>query len=256
MNTIKGSKINYLLENIPRGTLVLSSYLKDFGISNDLQQSYVKNGWLKRIDRGVFIFFKDEPSLEGALSCLSVQSNLELHLGGLSALRLQGYHHFLQGDDKSIVEQVFKPAQDRVPGWFSETNLNRKIEIVSTSFLSGGFALEYRKHRDYSYPISSVERAILEYLFLCPEKGSLKMAYQMLEMMVGLRPDMLQTLLEHCSSVKVKRLFLFMAEKLGHDWLDYLDLTRIDLGHGKRVIESNGVYDSHYKISLKDVENV
>jgi len=44
------------------------------------------------------------------------------------------------------------------------------------------------------------------------------MAYQMLEMMVGLRLDVVHTLLEHCSSVKVKRLFLHMVEKLGYSW--------------------------------------
>jgi hypothetical protein len=256
MNTINGTKIKYLVERVPRGTLVLSSYLKDLGISNDLQQAYVKNGWLKRVDRGVFVFFSDEPTLEGALSCLSTQSNLEIHLGGLSALRLQGYHHFIQRDGNSIVEYVYKPSQERLPAWFNASNLQRNMEIVSTSFLGGGFALEKQKHRDYEYPIASAERAILEYLFLCPERGSLKVAYQMLEMMVGLRPDSLQTLLEHCSSVKVKRLFLYMAEKLGHAWFDYLDVARIDLGKGKRVIEPNGVYDSKYRISLRDVENV
>jgi hypothetical protein len=77
------------------------------------------------------------------------------------------------------------------------------------------------------------------------------MAYQMLEMMVGLRLDVVHTLLEHCSSVKVKRLFLHMVEKLGYSWFEYLDSARIDLGQGKRVIEPDGVYDSKYRISLR-----
>ena len=42
--------------------------------------------------------------------------------------------------------------------------------------------------------------------------------------------------LEECRSVKVKRLFLFMAEKARHAWFEALDLDRIDLGSGKRVI--------------------
>jgi hypothetical protein len=32
---------------------------------------------------------------------------------------------------------------------------------------------------------------------------------------------------------------------------EYLDLARIDLGQGKRVIEPDGVYDSKYRISLR-----
>jgi len=67
---------------------------------------------------------------------------------------------------------------------------------------------------------------------------------------------MIQQLLEKSKSVKVKRLFLYMAEKAGHAWLRYLDLNRIDLGSGKRAIVKNGVYNSKYQITLpRDLVN-
>ncbi|MFR9534110.1 MAG: type IV toxin-antitoxin system AbiEi family antitoxin domain-containing protein, partial [Rikenellaceae bacterium] len=69
-------------------------------------------------------------------------------------------------------------------------------------------------------------------------------------MLTTLRPKLLQQLLELCSSVKVKRLFLYMAEKSGHSWFRSLDLDKIDLGSGKRMIEKNGVYNSKYMITL------
>ena len=52
-----------------------------------------------------------------------------------------------------------------------------------------------------------------------------------------------QRLLEECRPVKVKRMFLFMAEKARHAWFEVLGLNRIGLGCGMRVIAKGGVYD-------------
>ena len=59
-----------------------------------------------------------------------------------------------------------------------------------------------------------------------------------------------QRLLEEYRPVKVKRLFLFMAEKARHAWFEALDLDRIDLGSGKRVIAKGGVYNKKYQITI------
>ena len=98
--------------------------------------------------------------------------------------------------------------------------------------------------------ISSPERAILECLYLAPDRFDVVECYQILEGLVNLRPKILQELLENCSSIKVKRLFLFMASKARHQWLDFVDQSRIDLGTGDRVIVKGGVYISKYKISI------
>ncbi len=75
-------------------------------------------------------------------------------------------------------------------------------------------------------------------------------------MLNGLIPKLLQQLLEENSSVKVKRLFLYMAEKAGHSWFHDLNLDRIYLGKGKRSNVKNGVYDPKYKIILpRDLAN-
>ncbi|MEX2371969.1 MAG: type IV toxin-antitoxin system AbiEi family antitoxin domain-containing protein, partial [Bacteroidales bacterium] len=66
----------------------------------------------------------------------------------------------------------------------------------------------------------------------------------------NLRPKILQELLENCNSIKVIRLFLYMASKANHQWLDFVDQSRIDLGTGDRVIVKGGVYIKKYKISL------
>ena len=90
----------------------------------------------------------------------------------------------------------------------------------------------------------------MECLYLAPEEQELMECYELMEGLTNLRPQQVQGLLEVCSSVKVKRLFLYFAEKAKHSWLEYLDLSKIDLGKGKRSIVNNGVFVPKYGITL------
>lgn len=59
-----------------------------------------------------------------------------------------------------------------------------------------------------------------------------------------------QTLLSQCKSVKVKRLFLYMAEKSNHQWFQFLKTDEINIGTGNRMVTEKGVYISKYLISI------
>ena len=83
-----------------------------------------------------------------------------------------------------------------------------------------------------------------------PDKLDLIECYHLVEGLSNLRPKLLQELLEKCSSVKVKRLFLMMASKAQHQWLTFLDLKKIDLGKGDRSIIKGGVYNAKVHISV------
>lgn len=74
--------------------------------------------------------------------------------------------------------------------------------------------------------------------------------YYVMEQLTALRPDVVQALLEKNTSIKMKRLFLYMAEKASHAWFSDLNLAKIDTGSGKREIVPNGVYDSKYQIVI------
>jgi hypothetical protein len=41
-----------------------------------------------------------------------------------------------------------------------------------------------------------------------------------------------------------------MAEKHGHPWVSDLDVSRLDLGKGKRMIVPNGRFDRKYRITV------
>jgi hypothetical protein len=72
----------------------------------------------------------------------------------------------------------------------------------------------------------------------------------------NLPPKQVQALLEDCQSVKVKRLFLYMAEKANHSWFKQLDLSKLDLGSGKRSIVKSGVLIDKYGITVpKELED-
>ena len=74
-----------------------------------------------------------------------------------------------------------------------------------------------------------------------------------MEMLYRLRLNIVQQLLDSCSSIKVKRLFLYLSEKCDHPYFHELDLTSIDLGSGKVVIAPGGKYHAKWKISLPNI---
>jgi hypothetical protein len=91
---------------------------------------------------------------------------------------------------------------------------------------------------------------MLEMLHLVPRKVGFDEARLVMGNLVTLRPEVVQGLLAACHSVKVKRLFLYMAENQEHAWFSQVDLSKVDLGKGKRMIVSNGRYDQKYRITV------
>ena len=63
---------------------------------------------------------------------------------------------------------------------------------------------------------------------------------------------LVQALLERCNSVKVKRLFMVLAESFQHAWVKKLDLSKVDFGKGKRILVRGGRFDSKYNITVPD----
>lgn len=102
----------------------------------------------------------------------------------------------------------------------------------------------------YKLKISTTARAMMECLYLAPKEQPLMECYEIMEGLNNLRPQSVQQLLENCNSIKVKRLFLFLAEKAGHNWFAHIKMENIDLGKGKRSLVPNGIYDPKYQITV------
>lgn len=248
MSTDSKLKINQLLSANPSGIVYLSSWLVAQGYSLDLQKRYRKSDWLTSIGTGAMIRSGQNVDYEGAIYALQEQADLFVHPGGKTALALLGKAHYLEMAQKKVT--LFGGADERLPAWFLNYDWGLQLDYHSSSFLPPELGLTQIERKTFSIKISNATRSLMECLYLAPKQQELLECYQLMEGLNNLRPNQVQTLLEACSSIKVKRLFLYLAEKANHSWFQYLDVTKINLGKGKRSIVKDGVYDSTYKITI------
>ncbi len=248
MTTNSDKKLMILLSNHVPGTVLLASWLEKKGVSRDLQQYYLKSGWLESYGFGAFKRPNENIQWTGALNSIQRQTDLSVHIGGLTSISLQGLSHYVRLEKEPLY--LFSPQYVKLPRWFLNQEWSNQIIHLKTKFLPANSALFDYSQDSIKFQISSPERAILECLYQTPDRFDMVECYQILEGLANLRPKILQELLENCSSIKVKRLFLYMASKANHQWLDFVDQSKIELGTGDRVIVKGGVYISKYKISI------
>lgn len=250
MSTDKRTKINQLLNSQPYGVVFISSYLDKQGYNLDLLKRYRHNGWLTSIGSGALIRAGDTVDYLGGIYALQSQARLSIHPGGKTALALLGKAHFLNFSEKQAF--LYGNKGEKLPTWFKHHNWGLNIEYHTSSFLPPELELAEINHQTFSIKVSGAARALMECLYLSSEKHDLLECYEIMEGLTNLRPNGVQKLLEACTSVKVKRLFLFMADKANHAWFKHLDATKIDLGSGKRSITKKGVYVAKYEITVPE----
>ncbi len=261
MSTKPKSYLNQMLSQLPNGCVATSIWLKSLGISNDLQQSYKRNGWLKSIGKGAFVKYNDEATAEGAIYTLQKQLNLKVHIGASSALAMHNFEHF--ATLAFFPTQLFTADNIKLPKWFVDNFIKNAKNpsktqngFFKTSLFSTDVGIKIIEQNGLELQISTPERAFLEELYIAPEYINFSSIYQMLELAVNLQPELLQELLENCNSIKIKRLFLYMAENISHEWFAYLNLSKINLGSGKRVISKGGKLDKKYNIVIEDLDRI
>jgi hypothetical protein len=248
MNTLIKSKINQLLQEIPQGVVVLASWLHSKGYSYELQRRYKESQWLESIGNAALKRKGDTIDVYGALYALQYQADKEVHVGGISSLAMQGFAHYIKMEEKRVY--LFSDTNFNVPKWFQHYVWSETPVIIKRNTFPATLGLLDFRHQNFSIKISSPARAVMECLEMSPSQFDLVEAYQLLEGLNSLKPNDVQVLLEKCTSVKVKRLFLFLAEKCGHAWFTYLNFENINLGSGKRMIVENGVYITKYQITV------
>jgi len=232
----------------PSGVVYLSSWLTKNGFSTQLLNRYKKSNWIYSIGTGVWMRVGVEPTYQGALYAIQEQSKLSVHIGAKTALSLQGKAHYLELSTQQII--LFGSSKEKLPAWFTKYDWGLKVNYFSSSFLPPKMGLQTLEQSNFSLLVSSPARALLECLYLVPKKQELVECYEIMEGLNNLRPKQVQELLEQCTSIKVKRLFLYMAEKAQHDWFNYINLEKIDLGKGKRSLVKDGVYIAKYHIAI------
>jgi hypothetical protein len=253
MSTDNTSKLNQLLTSQPSGIVLQSFWLKELGYSQELQRRYRKSKWFETIGSGAMKRAGDLLTYEGGLYALQRQSNMTVHAGGKTALSFQGLSHYLEFSPQQIT--VFGGKTENLPLWFKKYDWGAKVNYYRTSFLPPEMGLIEKEFQSFTIKISNPSRALMECLYLVPGKQDMVECFHLMEGLNNLRPAVVQGLLEKCESIKVKRLFLYLAEKANHDWFKKLEPAKIDLGKGKRSIVKQGAYNSTYLITVpKELE--
>ena len=248
MTSEAGSKIQQLLANWPNGAVFTSAALKKQGYSDALLYHYRKSGWLTGVGRGAFAKAGDPIDWRGGLYALQEQWKLPVHLGGKSALTYGGAAHFLNMGTETVT--LFASPATRLPGWYTHHDWRVKVTLIMTNLFPDDVGLTSETIGSFSIRISSRERAMFETLYLAPKDQSLSEARLLMEGLTNLRPKLLQQLLESCSSIKVKRLFMLFAEELKLGWSKRLDPGKVDFGIGDRTIVKGGKLHHKYRVTL------
>jgi len=145
---------------------------------------------------------------------------------------------------------VITSKRINVPSWAKSNDWNADLLFKQSSLIAGAQALTDFSANRFTIKISSREQAILELIDALDLSKSFETAENYLSSLMTLRPAILQDLLVRCSSIKVKRVFLYLAETREMPFFGKLDLNKVDLGTGKRVIVKDGRYDTRYQITV------
>lgn len=250
MDRQKRNIINNLLKEWPKGTIAVHPWLIKQGVYRQLADVYVKGGWLERIGQGAFKRAGEKVDWIGGVYALQTQLDASVHPAGKAALQLHGNAHYVPADFKQSKIVLFGVLNEKLPAWFNKYLWGVEIRYVMTGLFGNDKPLGLTSYNagDYDIKISSPERAALEFCYDVPSDESFDELSHIISGLTTLRPPILQDLLERCRSIKAKRLFMYLAEKHQHSWVNRLDLTRVDFGRGKRSICKGGRYDSKYKI--------
>lgn len=246
-----GSKINQLLQDWPTHAVATLRWLKSKGVDRRLADKYVQSGWLIRLGHGAYLRAGSSVDWPGGVQTLQTQLGLDIHPGAITAIELRGYAHYLALGGREVI--LFGKAGMKLPAWFAEHQWTQPVTLVTTGvFTSDDATASPLQFDEVELYVATLERAAFEMMYLVPKRQSYEEALQVMESLTSLRPPVVQQLLESCSSVKTKRLFMHAAERLNHQWVKRLDLSKVDFGSGRRTIHAGGRLDNKYDLVVTD----
>ena len=236
-----------MLEQIlPEGLVVDRKWLYAQGYERSTVDYFLRSGRLERVKRGVYR--RPGPPLKWQHWVYALQKmGIDLHVGGRSALDIQGYAHYLEvGRSKKTISLYGK---GKLPAWLDDRFVAYKEKCFKQLPEDALTTLAFG-HWDWEIAISTVELALLELVGDIKEAADFKVADRYFESVTVLNIQRMNRLLEMCTHIRSKRLFLWFAQKHGHQWFDVLHKETIDLGKGKREIVKGGVLDRNYLITV------
>ena len=255
MGLQKDEILNLLLERLPEDVAAPSHWLADQGYSRQLVRKYVQGNWLQALGHGVYARPQGPVTWKGVVLGMQRLAGLPFHVGGVSALNRQGFAHYLPLGGENAIHLW---GRGKVPAWVRAVSLPESLRfhtarLFAEDAASVGINAVSSSVRDWALQVSGPERAILELLSLVDTTDtSFTHAAELFAGLTSLRPDVINALLGACVSIKVKRLFLFLADRHDYPWFRKVAWRQLDLGSGKRVITKGGVLDNQFMITVPE----
>lgn len=246
MSIESANKIDLLLRMGTKNGLYFSEWLKKNGYSDQLISKYRQSGWLTSLAKGVVYRTGDKLSAYAAVSCYNNQLNRQLRVAAHSALELFGFNHYVPMG-KPVLMVAYSGIS--IPKWMNADYFDRTIKPFETNMFTT-IQTSTVKVEGVNLLVSSPEQAFMECMLLAPDRYGYMDLYYIMEQLTSLRADVVQTLLETIKNLRVKRMFLYMAEKAGHYWFEMLDMVKIDIGTSKLQLVEKGIYISKYRITV------
>lgn len=240
---------------LPIGMVATKPWLLAQGLNLHFIDNAVKSRTLLALTPGVYAREEKPLHWKGIVTSLQRMSSEPVHVGGLSALDLEGLSHY-QARGKTPLIHLFSASP--LPAWLYKIEIDATVEwhgvqrLWSASVMNNSTFLREDHWRE-SLPTlvySGPEKAVLELLANVPDNISFEHADQLMQGLATLSPRKLDALLKSSCSIKVKRLFFWLANRYRHAWLNYLNPDQYELGTGKREIAKGGRLDKAWQITV------
>ena len=242
---------------VPEGAIVTRQWLLENHFDRHAIDNLVKTRQLHILSYGIYARGELSNSWEPIAYALQAYDKSDCVVGGLTALELQGLAHYLPLSKKKQNVHLYSPKP--LPMWIT----NFSPDLIFTRYNSSEVFKELKENNTEFFTttrawkenmdgiiISVPERAMLECLLTVPDKLSFDHANELMQGMTSFSPRVVQSLLEQCTNVKCKRLFLWLAERQNYPWFSKLNLNKIDLGSGNRMLVKGGKLNKKYQITV------
>ena len=241
---------------LPLEHVATRAWLEAQGFARHSLDNFLKSGQIVSLTAGVYARPELPVTWQGLVASLPRLEAQPILVGGLTALQLQGFAQYL---NLGASEQVVLTSKGSCPVWLERSfaAISRRLVWVGGKRLwNQGWPAKPAvrqlpwQARGMMLAVSAPEQAFLELLSSAPDHVSLEHAEELLQGLTQLSPTRLVSLLGECRSIKVKRLFFWLADRQNHAWRKRLDPKSFDLGSGNRVLVKGGRLDPVYHITV------
>ena len=241
---------------LPYGEVASRSWLLAQGFSHHTLDNFIKSRKLQIVMSGIYAWSDTKLFWQNVAASRARLPDATFVVGGITALSLQGFSHYLEMGNKKVHLYTDKTRQTTLKHLFATIDNIQAVWHATGRLWSGDnnsdlFVKNWKWQENSSeIVISTPERAVLEMLELVPMQLSFEHADGIFQGLTQLSPENLKVVLKGCRNVKVKRLFFWFSDRHNYPWRKYLNDKDFSLGSGKRVICKNGTLDSKYLITV------